>query len=104
MLIYDPSIVVTHILPRAGILAFFRNQYRCGRAFVYPRLRYPLRGGVLLRHPFLLFFLPRLAVLFRRYLFTRHIVPFILLLPLVAAGEVCRTAGILHQRRAGLNG
>jgi len=90
---------VTHIPSRTGLLAFFRNQYRCGRAFVYPRLRYTLRGSALIRHPLLLLFMPRLPILFKRYLFTPHIARFILLLPLLAAGEACRTAGILQQLR-----
>jgi len=98
-LIFDPSIQVTHIPSRRGLLSFFRNQYRCGRAFVYPRVRYPLRGQVFLRRPLLLLFMPRLAVLFARYLFTQHLPSFIVLLPLLAAGEVCRTAGVVHQRR-----
>ncbi|MCX6338552.1 MAG: glycosyltransferase [Candidatus Aureabacteria bacterium] len=98
-LVFDPSISVTHTPSRRGLLSFFRNQYRCGKAFVYPRVRYPLRGQVFLRHPLLLLFMPRLAVLLARYLFTEHLVSFIVLLPLLAAGEVCRTAGVLHQRR-----
>ena len=98
-LIFDPSIRVTHIPSRRGLLSFFRNQYRCGRAFVYPRMRYPLRGQVFLRYPLLLLFMPRLGVLLARYLFTEHLISFIVLLPLLAAGEVCRTAGVLHQRR-----
>lgn len=103
-LVFDPEIVVTHVPARRGLRAFFRNQLRCGRAFVYPRLRHELPGQVLLRYPVLLIFLPRLAVLFRRYLFTRHLPAFILLLPLLAAGEVFRTAGILLQRRVEKNG
>lgn len=99
-LVFDPSIAVTHVPSRRGLGDFFRNQYRCGVAFVLPRARRPMRGGVLLRHPALLLCLPRLGVLFRRYLFTRQIVSFIVFLPLLAAGEVCRTAGIFAQRRA----
>ncbi|MEI6633856.1 MAG: glycosyltransferase [Chlamydiota bacterium] len=99
-LVFDPSITVTHAPAREGLRDFFRNQYRCGVAFVHPRVRFPMRGNVLLRHPALLLCLPRLAVLFRRYLFTRHIASFIVFLPLLAAGEACRTAGILAQRRA----
>ncbi len=99
ILIFDPSIQVTHVPSRRGLRSFFRNQYRCGCAFVYPRMRYPLRGQVFLTHPLLLLFMPRLAVLFARYMFTRHLPSFILLLPLMAAGEVCRTAGVVHQRR-----
>ena len=99
ILVFDPSIRVTHNPGRRGLRAFFKNQYRCGRAFVYPRVRYPLRGRILLRHPVLLLFLPRLAVLFKRYMFSRDFLSFIMLLPLLAAGEVCRSAGILKQRR-----
>ncbi|MCX6355773.1 MAG: glycosyltransferase [Candidatus Aureabacteria bacterium] len=97
-LIFDPAIIVTHAPARRGLVSFFRNQYRCGLAFVYARTRFTLRGSVLLRHPVLLFFMPRLLVLFRRYLFTRRFVQFIVLLPLIAVGEICRTAGILKGR------
>lgn len=98
-LVFDPSIRVTHRPARRGLPSFFRNQYRCGIAFVYPRMRYRLRGEALLRHPGLLLFMPRMGVLFARYLFTRQCVPFIVLLPLLAAGEICRTVGILKGRR-----
>lgn len=98
-LVFDPSIAVTHVPSRRGLGDFFRNQYRCGVAFVLPRVRRPMRGSALLRHPWLLLLLPRLAVLSRRYLCTRHLPSFIVLLPLLAAGEACRTAGILAQLR-----
>ncbi|MCX6357907.1 MAG: glycosyltransferase [Candidatus Aureabacteria bacterium] len=98
-LLFDPSIRVTHLPARRGLGAFFRNQYRCGLAFVYPRARFNLRGGVLLRHPWLLFLMPRLSVLLGRYLFTRWLPQFIVLLPLLAAGEAFRTAGVIEGRK-----
>lgn len=98
-LVFDPSIEVTHVPARRGLGDFFRNQYRCGVAFVLPRMRHRMRGSALLDHPALLLLLPRLAVLTRRYLFTRLAGSFIVLLPLLAAGEACRTAGILAQLR-----
>jgi len=103
-LFFDPAIRVTHTPPRRGLMAFFHNQYRCGLAFVYARAGFDLRGAVLLRRPILLFFLPRLAVLFRRYILSRQAIRFMLLLPLLGAGEICRTAGILKGRRCAVRG
>lgn len=101
-LLYDPSIVVTH-LNRTAFSAFLRHQRLLGFGSAVGRRTVALSGQVLVRHPGLAYGLPlvRLGRTAAR-LFAGHksaLLRYLLLLPILLPGYIVWTAGFLAGLR-----